>query len=606
MKRLVVFVSFVLALSLLQARAQQNPDDQYIIVYALMQQADTLENSGDLHQALADYVEARNELEKFQKVFPDWDPKIVNFRLDYLAEKIAGVTARLPAVPQSVTPLSAAPVPAPPVAAASATAGLESQLSALRGQVEQLQADNGTLQAKLKEAMAVQPAAVDPREVAQIREQLRFLMKENDLLKVSLAQGHGGTPVGVDAKSFEELQQALAGAKQKLADQTARADKLALENQAFQTRMQSLLAGADASGALREENELLKKEVAVLKATPPASLESGGANSELAKARAQIARLQSASEVNSLEKTALEDRVRRLQTAAVPGRNENGARIHELERERDDLLAKLGKADKKLNERKGRDAAAQIEALARQVDALRARLTVDEAQAIPYTPEELALFKQSAPELPANPVAGNKSIRELPNGSASLVAEAQNYFSAKQYDKAGDDYREILRRDENNPPALANLAIIELEQNKLDDAERHIQQALAQSPNDAYSLMVLGRVEFSQKKYDEALDVLSRAAKLDPQNPDIENYLGVTLAQKGLRAQAETALRKAIQINPNYSAAHNNLAVIYISHQPPLVELARWHYQKALDGGQPRNPDLEKLLDEKTAPANSQ
>jgi len=606
MKRLVVFVSFVLALSLLQARAQQNPDDQYIIVYALMQQADTLENSGDLHQALADYVEARNELEKFQKVFPDWDPKIVNFRLDYLAEKIAGVTARLPAVPQSVTPLSAAPVPAPPVAAASATAGLESQLSALRGQVEQLQADNGTLQAKLKEAMAVQPAAVDPREVAQIREQLRFLMKENDLLKVSLAQGHGGTPVGVDAKSFEELQQALAGAKQNLADQTARADKLALENQAFQTRMQSLLAGADASGALREENELLKKEVAVLKATPPASLESGGANSELAKARAQIARLQSASEVNSLEKTALEDRVRRLQTAAVPGRNENGARIHELERERDDLLAKLGKADKKLNERKGRDAAAQIEALARQVDALRARLTVDEAQAIPYTPEELALFKQSAPELPANPVAGNKSIRELPNGSASLVAEAQNYFSAKQYDKAGDDYREILRRDENNPPALANLAIIELEQNKLDDAERHIQQALAQSPNDAYSLMVLGRVEFSQKKYDEALDVLSRAAKLDPQNPDIENYLGVTLAQKGLRAQAETALRKAIQINPNYSAAHNNLAVIYISHQPPLVELARWHYQKALDGGQPRNPDLEKLLDEKTAPANSQ
>jgi len=606
MKRLVVFVSFVLALSLLQARAQQNPDDQYIIVYALMQQADTLENSGDLHQALADYVEARNELEKFQKVFPDWDPKIVNFRLDYLAEKIAGVTARLPAVPQSVTPLSAAPVPAPPVAAASATAGLESQLSALRGQVEQLQADNGTLQAKLKEAMAVQPAAVDPREVAQIREQLRFLMKENDLLKVSLAQGHGGTPVGVDAKSFEELQQALAGAKQKLADQTARADKLALENQALQTRMQSLLAGADASGALREENELLKKEVAVLKATPPASLESGGANSELAKARAQIARLQSASEVNSLEKTALEDRVRRLQTAAVPGRNENGARIHELERERDDLLAKLGKADKKLNERKGRDAAAQIEALARQVDALRARLTVDEAQAIPYTPEELALFKQSAPELPANPVAGNKSIRELPNGSASLVAEAQNYFSAKQYDKAGDDYREILRRDENNPPALANLAIIELEQNKLDDAERHIQQALAQSPNDAYSLMVLGRVEFSQKKYDEALDVLSRAAKLDPQNPDIENYLGVTLAQKGLRAQAETALRKAIQINPNYSAAHNNLAVIYISHQPPLVELARWHYQKALDGGQPRNPDLEKLLDEKTAPANSQ
>ncbi len=607
MKRLVVFMSFVLALSLLPARAQQNPDDQYLIIYALMQQADTLENSGDLHQALADYVETRNELEKFRKVFPDWNPKIVNFRLDYLAEKIAAVTARLPAAPQSETPLSAAaPAPVPPVAAASATAGLESQLGALRDQIKQLQADNGTLQAKLKEALAVQPAAVDPREVARIREQLRSLMKENDLLKMSLAQGHGGTPVGVDAKSFEELQQALAGVNQKLADQTARADKLALENQAFQARLQSLLASADASGVLREENELLKKEVAALKSTPPASLESGNANSELAKARAQIAGLQSDAEMNSLEKMALENRIERLRASAMAGRNENEARIHELERERDDLLAKLDKAGKKLNERKGRNAAAQIEALARQVDTLRARLTVDEAQAIPYLPDELALFEPSAPALPVNPAAGNKSIRELPNGSASLVAEAQNYFAMKQYDKAGDDYREILRRDENNPPALANLAMIELEQNKLDDAERHIQQALAQSPNDAYNLAVFGRIKFSQKKYDEALDALSRAVKLDPQNPDIENYLGVTLAQKGLRAEAETALRKAIQLDPNDGAAHNNLAVIYISHQPPLVELARWHYQKALAAGQPHNSDLEKLLGGKNAPENSQ
>jgi Tfp pilus assembly protein PilF len=60
--------------------------------------------------------------------------------------------------------------------------------------------------------------------------------------------------------------------------------------------------------------------------------------------------------------------------------------------------------------------------------------------------------------------------------------------------------------------------------------------------------------------------------------------------------QAETALRKAIQIDPNYAAAQNNLAVIYLSQKPPLVQLARWHYQKALDAGQPRNPDLEKAL----------
>jgi Flp pilus assembly protein TadD len=145
-----------------------------------------------------------------------------------------------------------------------------------------------------------------------------------------------------------------------------------------------------------------------------------------------------------------------------------------------------------------------------------------------------------------------------------------------------------------------------MEQGKLAEAEKHIQEAVAQSPNDAYNLSILGYLKFRQEKYDDALDALSRAAKLDPRNPEIENYLGVTLGHKGLRAQAETALRKAIQLDPNYGSAHNNLAVIYISQQPPRSELARWHYQKALDLGQPHNPELEQMLDAKGAPASPQ
>ena len=36
--------------------------------------------------------------------------------------------------------------------------------------------------------------------------------------------------------------------------------------------------------------------------------------------------------------------------------------------------------------------------------------------------------------------------------------------------------------------------------------------------------------------------------------------------------------------------------MVYITQQPPLVELARWHYQKALAAGHPHNPELEKML----------
>ncbi len=616
MKCLAVFAVLFAALLLSpMARAQGNPDDQYLIIYALIQQADAFNNSGEPRRALDDYAEAQDDLQKFEKVFPDWNPRIVNFRLNYLAEKIAEVTARLPSTnaPPPAAAVPAAPG-APPVAAntAAATAELQSQLDALHEQVRRLRGDNETLQSKLKEALAAQPATVSPDQLAQVQQQLRLLMKENDLLKVSLAQGSGNAAAGVDAKAFELLKQALAEANQKLAAQTERADKLAQENQTLQTRLQSLLASADAAEALRQENELLKKQVASLQSAPAAVVGTGNAAADLARAQTQIAALRSASEVNLLEKIALENRVKQLQgmapkpppTVAGPSQAENEARIRELEQERDDLLARLGDANKKLYGAKNQDAAAQIDALAQQLDTLRARIAVDEAQAVPYTPEELALFKQSTPALTANPNAEKKSVHELPSGAASLVAEAQNYFSTREYGKAEADYQQILKQDENNGLALANLAAIELEENKLDNADKHIQAALAQSPNDAYNLTVQGRIQFAEAKYDEALDALSRAAKLDPQNPDIENYLGVTLAQKGLRTQAETALRRAVQLDPNYGAAHNNLAVIYLTQQPPMVELARWHYEKALAAGQPHNPALEKMLAEKGAPVS--
>ena len=159
MKRLVALLILMLAALLPQARAQQGPDDQYIIIYSLMQQADTLDSSGQPRQALDQYVQVQGELQKFQKIYPDWNPRIVNFRLNYLAEKIAEVTAKLPVTPPGGTP-AAAP-PAPGAAPSTAAADLEAQFGALHEQVQKLQADNTTLQAKLQEALAAQPAAID-------------------------------------------------------------------------------------------------------------------------------------------------------------------------------------------------------------------------------------------------------------------------------------------------------------------------------------------------------------------------------------------------------------------------------------------------------------
>jgi len=538
--------------------------------------------------------------------------------------------------------------------------------------VRQLQADKSLLEAKLKEALAAQPAPMDPRELAKAEEKIKALQKENDLLKVSLNQakaksppasshpspvpsdGRGTTdkaltaanrklaeqtekanalelekkalqkkldsliPSHWNAASIEATKRGLEDANRQLAEQKKLASKLALEKEALQVRLRSSSADAAAATALRAENQLLKKQLADWKAPRRTTSETPGLAQQLAQARAQIAVLESDKEMLRLEKTALENRVKQLSEGravaakvvpapatpeghakpATPVPGVDSARVKQLERERDELQKKLAAALKESSGRKGKPAATRIEELESQMSALRARLEVFEARLVPYSAEELALLSKPQTRLAgAEPKGGKKSIKELPAGSATLVAEAQRYFADKRLDKAEEKYLQVLHQDEKNVYTLANLAAIQLELGRLDEAEKHINQAVALAPGDAYGLSILGYLKFKQQKYDEALEALSRAAKLEPENAEIQNYLGLTLSQKGLRGPAETALRKAIQIDPAYGSAHNNLAVIYLAQQQPSVELARWHYQKALAVGHPRNPELEKMLD---------
>ncbi len=210
------------------------------------------------------------------------------------------------------------------------------------------------------------------------------------------------------------------------------------------------------------------------------------------------------------------------------------------------------------------------------------------------------MLKQPATRLvQSQPTAAKKPAKELPAGSGKLLAEAQGYFAAHEYDKAEATYQQIVRMDEKNVTALANLAAIQLEAQHYDAAESNLKKAVALEPDDAYSQYMLGALKYRQGRYDEAIDELGRAAKLDSQNADLQTYLGLALSRKGQRGPAEAALRKAILLQPNNAGAHYNLALVYLSQQPPALELARFHYQKALAAGHPSSPDFEKKLDQR-------
>ena len=628
------------AFCIVSGHAQSQADDRYIGIYELIQRADQLAQTGEPGEALAAYTDAQTQLLQFQKVYPNWNPNIVSFRLNQVADKINELKPFDQARPK--VPSTASPGPAGAAKTNEQTASSVSELDDLRTQLQTEREANQLLQSKLKEALSTRPAAVDASELTKAQEKIRWLMKQNDLLMSTrqnvvttnvqtmtltnvvkvfvtnrepaevtrLSDAFNHQPqvqvvtnfvkvVVLDTNAMEMLKLERAAAVKNFNEEHDRAEKLADQLQRLQHLAQS---GTNVSGdselaQLRAENASLRKELQHLKAGTPVNT-----STELAQARAQIATLKSENEILALEKMALQSRLQTLAsgTNASASTAAYEARIRDLTQERNDLIERLDQANKSRSG-KSSEAQAQLSALNQEVSSLRSRLAVVEAQPEPFTPEELKFINQATPP-PSVPEVGKKSIKEMPAGTAELVASAQQHFARQQYDEAEDDYLKILDRDKNNVIALANLATIELQQGKLTDAEKHLKSALAESPDDAYSLSTYGYLKFQQGKFDEALNYLSRAAKLDSANPEIQNYLGATLNNLGQRKAAEAALRRAVQLAPNYAPAHNNLAVMYLSQNPPLPELARWHYQKAIDAGQPRNPELEKALADKGAP----
>lgn len=656
----------VLAVLLLAGVQTQAQEEEYVQVYNLIQEGDASAAADPPVLTLNKYLRAQNELQRFQKSYPDWNPRIVNFRINYLAAKIAelsaGSTSTAPmtqpvAEKAQLSPIPPQPSIQPAPAQPQTSSDIQSQLNMLRDQIRQLQSDNSVLQAKVREAFSAQPAAIDPRELAKAGEKVKSLQKENDLLKVSLAQEKTSKASAADPREIERLKQQIADANRAVTEQTERANLLAQEKLALQTKLRGVTPGAaratdadaikksldeanrkladqmqsttqlqsekavlqsrvttlsaeaEAAGALRAENLLLKKQLADLKLAAAAGKSDDDAR-KIAEEQAQIAALQSDKEILRLEKISLQQQVKQLTLAnvtvtRVAAAPENASRVKQLERERDDLQKKLDAAQSELASRKSTTAAAQIDQLRGQLDSLRTRLAVYQAPAVPYNREELALFnKPEQMSVATDPGFEKKSAKELPPGALSLVNEAQRDFALGHYQDAEVKYLQVLKQDQTNVYTLANLAAIQLELNHLDEAEKHLQQALAAAPEDSYSLSILGNLKFREGKFEDALDALAHAAKLDPKNAEIQNHLGLALSQKGMRKEAETALRKSIELDPNYASAHNNLAVVYITQKPPASALARWHYEKARSLGMPANPQLEKMLDA-NSPAGS-
>lgn len=76
--------------------------------------------------------------------------------------------------------------------------------------------------------------------------------------------------------------------------------------------------------------------------------------------------------------------------------------------------------------------------------------------------------------------------------------------------------------------------------------------------------MKMGVAQYEQGNYPYALRDLLKAKDLDSENPLVENNLGLTYFMRERYDLAEKSLRRAIEINPKYTDARNNLSRVLI------------------------------------------
>jgi hypothetical protein len=72
----------------------QDPDDEYLRIFNLIQDADSIAASTNAAPALAKYQQAQKALQSFHNGNPDWNNKVISYRRKYVADKIADLTKK--------------------------------------------------------------------------------------------------------------------------------------------------------------------------------------------------------------------------------------------------------------------------------------------------------------------------------------------------------------------------------------------------------------------------------------------------------------------------------------------------------------------------------
>jgi Flp pilus assembly protein TadD len=137
-------------------------------------------------------------------------------------------------------------------------------------------------------------------------------------------------------------------------------------------------------------------------------------------------------------------------------------------------------------------------------------------------------------------------------------------------------------------------ALKALNDNKLDQAEKHLDEAAKLAPNHPDVLYLEGVLYLRKGEFAKAQAALETASQIDPNNSKTLSALGMAYVNQGKYEQSVPILEHSLQLEANAWDAHWTLAKAYYHQQN--YDGALKESQEALSGSHGAAPDIELLL----------
>jgi len=132
-------------------------------------------------------------------------------------------------------------------------------------------------------------------------------------------------------------------------------------------------------------------------------------------------------------------------------------------------------------------------------------------------------------------------------------------LDAQRYDEAITHYRAYLAENPSRTAALVNMGIALASTNKTDDAIATLRRAVAADSSNASARVNLIQVLLDARQFETATAEARQLVALAPASPVGYDLLGQALAGQKNLPEARRAFEQALQVDPGYAPARENL-----------------------------------------------